>query len=273
MTAIDPEYPAHADSTERYNYDYGAAHFSTPFAALSTYMAVESDLKPSEVHIAGYPYEVQGEEGSLAMWYSYGEVTEVDPRVLYHVADISSGNSGGPTWELDDDNVRRIVGVLTAGGPEINATTRFVTDNLDYITLWMMRFPEGEVDLWEPDDTAETAESFDGRCSAGAQHRARNRRGLVLLLTGRDFGRYHPTRAGRAGSGADGDTRMWLYDEQLNELAFDDDSGDNGFSRIDRTCGENPLPAGTYYLLVDFSRTRRRSACTRCFSTSTTRVP
>jgi hypothetical protein len=47
-------------------------------------------------------------------------------------------------------------------------------------------------------------------------------------------------------SGDSGDTRLWLFDADLNELASDDDSGQGFFSRIDRT-----LAAGTYYLKVD----------------------
>ncbi len=46
-------------------------------------------------------------------------------------------------------------------------------------------------------------------------------------------------------SGAAGDTVMRLYDDQLNELSYDDDGGTGNFSRILTT-----LPAGTYYILV-----------------------
>lgn len=52
-------------------------------------------------------------------------------------------------------------------------------------------------------------------------------------------------------SGVGGDTRMWLYDAGLSELEFDDDDGTDLFSFIDRTCGADPLPAGTYYVKVD----------------------
>ena len=49
--------------------------------------------------------------------------------------------------------------------------------------------------------------------------------------------------------GASGDSRMWLYNSSLSELAFDDDS--NGlFSRITRA----GLSAGTYYVKVDSYR-------------------
>ena len=52
-------------------------------------------------------------------------------------------------------------------------------------------------------------------------------------------------------SGAIGDTRVWLYDKNITEINFDDNSGDGDFSRIDCLCGTNPLPSGTYYVMVD----------------------
>lgn len=52
-------------------------------------------------------------------------------------------------------------------------------------------------------------------------------------------------------SGVSGDTRMWLYDSELNEIAFNDDDGQSSFSKITRSCDYNPLPAGIYYVKVD----------------------
>lgn len=54
-----------------------------------------------------------------------------------------------------------------------------------------------------------------------------------------------------ATSGATGDTRMWLYDSSLSEIEFNDDGGSGLFSRIDRTCGSDALPPGTYYVKID----------------------
>jgi hypothetical protein len=44
---------------------------------------------------------------------------------------------------------------------------------------------------------------------------------------------------------------MWLYDSGLNQIDFDDDGGSALFSRIDRLCGDDALPAGSYYVQVD----------------------
>jgi hypothetical protein len=52
-------------------------------------------------------------------------------------------------------------------------------------------------------------------------------------------------------SGPSGDTRMWLYDSGLDELEYDDNGGSGTFSRIDRLCGADGLPAGTYYVRVE----------------------
>lgn len=52
-------------------------------------------------------------------------------------------------------------------------------------------------------------------------------------------------------SGSSGDTRMTLYDSVLSQIEFDDDDGTNLFSSIDRVCGVDPLPAGTYFVHVD----------------------
>lgn len=52
-------------------------------------------------------------------------------------------------------------------------------------------------------------------------------------------------------SGPSGDTRMWLYDFGLAQVEYDDDGGTGLFSAIDRLCGVDALPAGTYYVKVD----------------------
>jgi hypothetical protein len=52
-------------------------------------------------------------------------------------------------------------------------------------------------------------------------------------------------------SGTSGDTRLWLFDSNLERLNYDDDNGTGAFSLIERTCLNLPLPDGTYYLLVD----------------------
>ncbi len=52
-------------------------------------------------------------------------------------------------------------------------------------------------------------------------------------------------------SGPSGDTRMWLYDSNLIQIEYNDNSGTDNFSMIDRVCGTDELPAGTYYVMID----------------------
>lgn len=52
-------------------------------------------------------------------------------------------------------------------------------------------------------------------------------------------------------SGSSGNTRLWLYNDSLTELEYDNDNGVGAFSRIDRLCGTDSLPAGNYYIKVD----------------------
>ena len=51
-----------------------------------------------------------------------------------------------------------------------------------------------------------------------------------------------------------GDTRMWLYDNVISQLSFNDDinlQDGNLYSRIDYSCDTTPLSAGTYFVKVD----------------------
>jgi len=52
-------------------------------------------------------------------------------------------------------------------------------------------------------------------------------------------------------SGSDGDIGMWLYDSNLTQIEYNDDGGTGSFSKIDRLCGTDELPNGTYYVKLD----------------------
>ena len=47
------------------------------------------------------------------------------------------------------------------------------------------------------------------------------------------------------------DTRISLYTSNLTPIEYHDDIGTSFWSYIDRTCGIDPLPAGTYYVKVE----------------------
>ena len=44
---------------------------------------------------------------------------------------------------------------------------------------------------------------------------------------------------------------MCLYNANLGEIEYDDDDGADTFSLIDRQCGVDSLPAGTYYVKIN----------------------
>ena len=52
-------------------------------------------------------------------------------------------------------------------------------------------------------------------------------------------------------SGTSGNTRMWLYSDCGGTLVEYNDDGNGLFSRIDRLCGVDSLPAGAYYVKID----------------------
>ena len=54
-----------------------------------------------------------------------------------------------------------------------------------------------------------------------------------------------------SGPGAGDDTQMWLYDSEVNELEYNDNGGSGSFSRIDRLCGDDALPPGTYFFKIE----------------------
>ena len=100
-------------------------------------------------------------------------------------------------------------------------------------------------DAYEPDDTYETASVIDAN---SIQSRS------IVPAADTDWVRFGLDAASEVVievSGDAGDTRMWLYDENLFEIDFDDDSGVDRFSRIDRVCGEDALMPGMYYIKVD----------------------
>jgi hypothetical protein len=50
--------------------------------------------------------------------------------------------------------------------------------------------------------------------------------------------------------GPSGDTELWLYDDGVGEVDYDDDLGNGYFSRIVKDCASEPLEAGLYYMKV-----------------------
>ncbi len=95
-------------------------------------------------------------------------------------------------------------------------------------------------DSFEPDDSYSDANpiTLDGQLQSHSIDPAADADWLVFTLN-------FSSAVVIETSGAAGDTVMWLYDDLLTELSYDDDGGTGNFSRIQTT-----QPAGTYYILV-----------------------
>jgi hypothetical protein len=116
-------------------------------------------------------------------------------------------------------------------------------DPSTYGSLTLADDPGG--DSYEPDNTWEQANRiYDG---SPQEH-------SIVPVGDADWVRFSLGRESEVvleTSGPSGDTRMWLYDSKLNQLEYDDDDGVDLFSYIDRACGADALPAGTYYVNID----------------------
>lgn len=157
------------------------------------------------------------------------------------------------------------------GGPLSTATTSFdwtplcsdeTTEGLIFVGSWDPAAQQYEVfdwsdnvfsvdcpcspDGWEPDDSAGQANTIvngvtqvHSICPIGDQDWVR------FSLGAGEWNVVSET------SGATGDTTMTLYNSAGTQIEFNDDGGAGLFSRIDRLCGADPLPGGTYYVKVD----------------------
>ncbi|MCP3868501.1 MAG: hypothetical protein GY703_10465 [Gammaproteobacteria bacterium] len=50
--------------------------------------------------------------------------------------------------------------------------------------------------------------------------------------------------------GPGGDTELWLYDENNEEIGYDNNGGDTNWSLIERTCGVDALAPGSYFIRI-----------------------
>jgi pimeloyl-ACP methyl ester carboxylesterase len=115
-----------------------------------------------------------------------------------------------------------------------------------YLPITMRNYtPPNSADAYEPDDTAGQASLIT---SGESQEHSIVPVGDVDWVT---FALGTMSGVILETNGASGDTRMWLYDDTLNQVEFNDDGGDGLFSYIDRTCSSDALPTGTYYVAID----------------------
>jgi hypothetical protein len=183
---------------------------------------------------------------ALFKLYTDQPATSDGPLVSYH--------NGAAAYEARDGNGRNRWGDYSGAG--FDWSTGDVWGAAEYAgtsNTWRTRITGVEiaeagcaVDGFEPDDNSGQAKTIntDGNpqthniCPAGDEDWAKftlASESMALIET----------------SGPAGDTRMWLRDAGLSDLEFDDDDGAGLFSFIDRLCGFDSLPAGTYYVTVE----------------------
>ncbi len=215
-----------------------------------------SDIK--KISFENHPLSVTSFYGT----YSPGMGTHL--RVPdWDIGTTESGSSGCALF----NSARRVVGQLHGGNADCtnnladwfgrfyrswdsgkDASTR-LKDWLDPIDSGVISLNGKQngaaVDAYEPDDTYEAASVID---AGSIQRRS------IVPAADADWVRFGIEGVSQVvieTSGAAGDTRMRLYDENMIEIDFDDDSGVDHFSRIDRLCGEDALVPGDYYIKVD----------------------
>lgn len=162
------------------------------------------------------------------------------------------GSSGAPLTQTVDGDAR-VVGQLFAacygsGFDDCDYSSYNDVDGLfgmtyPSISQWLAR-PPWCADAFEPDDSdAESSEIVSGEpqnhslCFAGDEDWA-------SFVLGDESGVVIET------SGLEGDTVLWLYEDPLYTITVDDNSGTDLFSRIERSCDTQPLPAGAYFVQV-----------------------
>jgi hypothetical protein len=241
------------------NYELDFALFTVnDFASISGYGYLEMDPRTpvygEEIYIpqhgAGNPKEF-GIESDM----DTGGVCRIDDAILNgrgtntdtgYYCDTTGGSSGSPVLARSNHEV---IGLhhFGTGGAACDSDTMNSAVRIDLIYPIVEPFIYGGCsgDSYEPDNSSGQANwIFDGSpqthniCPVGDED-------WVMFTLSTESAIALET------SGPSGDTRMWLYDSGLTELDYNDDGGIGLFSYIDRECGLDALPAGTYYVKVD----------------------
>ncbi len=149
------------------------------------------------------------------------------------------------------DNVALTLGAPVGGHPYGVMPERVPNLQKAYVAARAAAYPgcldslSGGPDAFEPDDTAGQASII--RPGVPQTH-------SIFPVGDEDWANFTlgaESAVTLETSGPSGDTRMWLRDAVLAEIDDDDDGGGGNFSLIVRTCGDDPLPAGSYFVQVD----------------------
>ncbi|MBC8470372.1 MAG: FG-GAP repeat protein [Planctomycetes bacterium] len=169
----------------------------------------------------------------------------IDPSEIRGSAKWRLTDGPDTDWKLSGDTISNIsLGDYTL---QFNEVSDWVKPIDSVITISQGNNSETgtyypTVDLYEPDDTDSQANwIYDGSPQA---HK-------IVPADDVDWVKFTLATESEVvieTSGDTGNTHMWLYDNSLNQIEYDNDDGVGSFSRIDRLCDIDALPSGVYYV-------------------------
>jgi V8-like Glu-specific endopeptidase len=169
LSPIDPNYTG--DPGE---HDHGAIFFTADFTLpFGFYPPIESGASPSEIVSAGYPNDVSStwndpcngfQDNLEGMWYTSGNVINIDGGLVEHDADATRGQSGSPLWYEHPSLGLRCFGV--ANGcfssiifSEYNYGHRYNLNDLSMLEAWQSYAPD--IVAFNADPVSQNAEVGD----------------------------------------------------------------------------------------------------------------
>jgi hypothetical protein len=229
---------------------------ATPASYWSESTGITLDRTPPEVPYIGFTPEYAAEGGTV-------QIDVIDANDLFsdHVyADLyvntANDSSESGDWILIDS---RTLTMPTASFTTWWDTTGFAVGS-HLIALTLLDDPGN----WRSTNTVisilpvpapDSYETDDGFWQATWMDDGDLQRHSIFPATDQDWYRFRLIRPSSVRLETTGvtpaDTRMWLYDADLVELAYNDDKGSDYYSLIDLTCGVDDLPMGSYYVKID----------------------
>jgi len=210
---------------------------------LRTYEVIASnillDRTPPSFEVFDAPVEMSSTGSSILTWVASDTVSSVSSFDLQHRI-YPNGEWANLVTDLTDSG-------FVVNGLDLGEVYEFRVQAWDGAEngsgfIDPIRISAG----YEPDDSSTEAKDIN---NGDIQHRSLYTAGDV------DWAKFTLTEESAISistSGSSGDTRMWLFDQNLTEIDFNDDEWEGSyFSVINRSCNSNPLPPGTYYVKVD----------------------
>lgn len=227
------------------------------FASVQQFGFLNFDIRPpilGEViyipqHGSGNPREF-GIESSI----NSGNVCRIDDAIRNgygyntdtgYFCDTIGGSSGSPVLARSSHDV---VALHHFGAGGAICTDTLMNAGVRVDKLWPIIQPYFSImsgDTYEPDNVAGNATPIiNEKMQIHSIFPAGDKDWVTFSLA-------RETAVSLQTSGSIGDTRMWLYDSNFQEIEFNDNGDGTTFSTINRVCGGDALPAGNYFVKID----------------------